>query len=258
MSTPPKVSRLEVVEAVRRIASRRAQVDDRSRDRLPDAPDSAPLEVLDYLVRYSGNNIPMWVRRADALDALVLTTFVWWEQRRLELRFLEAGKASGEYLAVLGGKLGVGRQGAQDRIDRSTALLRYADVGPDEKFIRKERRAQRADQVVPVSLSPEELWIAARRDELVAVISGLDEEADHHGLDGDEQRGWLDELVLDVGEEHLTPRTMTMLGLAVDELRVAEPILALPSVRHRHRIHDLLRDADVLRSDFAGLGTRSD
>jgi hypothetical protein len=88
------------------------------------------------------------------------------------------------------------------------------------------------------------------------VISGLDAEADRHGLDGDEQRGWLDELVLDVGEEHLTRRTMTMLGLAVDELKVAKPILALPTLRP-HRIHDLLRSADALRSDFAGLGTRS-
>ena len=40
------------------IARRRAKVDDRHRDLLPDSEDADPREVLDYLRKFSGSDIP--------------------------------------------------------------------------------------------------------------------------------------------------------------------------------------------------------
>ena len=70
------------------IASRRAKVDDQNRDKLPDSPRSDPREVLDYLQRYSGRDIPRWVLQADVCDALTLNNWLWWEDRRRELQAL--------------------------------------------------------------------------------------------------------------------------------------------------------------------------
>jgi hypothetical protein len=49
MGTRPMVHRTEVALAIVMIARRRAKVDDRHRDLLPDSEDSDPREVLDYL-----------------------------------------------------------------------------------------------------------------------------------------------------------------------------------------------------------------
>ena len=74
--------RHELGSAIERIARRRAKVDDRHREKLPDAPDSDPREVLDYLRQYSGPAIPLWVLQADVCDALTLNNWLWWEDRR--------------------------------------------------------------------------------------------------------------------------------------------------------------------------------
>ena len=67
------------------IAKRRAKIDDPDRESLPNAPDSDPREVLDYLRKYSGSWIPRWVLQADVCDALTLNNWLWWEDRRREL-----------------------------------------------------------------------------------------------------------------------------------------------------------------------------
>ena len=105
------VHRTEVARAIVMIARRRAKVDDRHRDLLPDSEDSDPREVLDYLRKFSGPDIPRWVLQAEVSDALTLNNWLWWEDRRRELFFLKAGRARGVFLSQLGAQVGVVSKG---------------------------------------------------------------------------------------------------------------------------------------------------
>src|SRR3954449_6481633 len=62
---------------------------------LSDAGDSDRREVLDYVRKYSGPDIPRWVLQADVCDALILNNWLWWEDRCRELYFLKAGRDRG-------------------------------------------------------------------------------------------------------------------------------------------------------------------
>jgi len=231
-----------------RIARRRAKVDDRDREKLPDSPEADPRDVLDYLRKYSGPDIPRWVLQADVCDALTLNNWLWWEDRRRELHFLKAGRDRGLFLSQLGAQVGVGKQGVLDRIDRLEALLRYDR--PDEKIVRAARRGEREQRErMPVV----EAWLAARRDDLRAVIVGLVDQADRFDV---EEREWLDELQIDGREDHLCPATMVILGLAAAEVRTAPAVLALDSTRP-YAVHAVLARADGLRSQFAELGAET-
>jgi hypothetical protein len=248
VGTRPKVHQFEVERAIEMIAKRRKKVDDSNLDRLPDSACSDPREVLDYLRKFSGIDIPRWVLQADVSDALVLNNWLWWEDRRRELHFLKAGRDRGLFLAQIGAQVGIGKQGVLDRIDRLEALLRYDR--PDEKITRAAREAERqARERRPT----EEAWLAARRDELLAVIAELSYEADRFDL-LDEDREWLDELAIDARGD-FTPATMVILGLAAAELRTAPSVLALEGTRP-YGVHGLLNRADALRCAFAELGTR--
>lgn len=249
MGTRPKVHASEVSRAITMIASRRAKVDDRNRDRLPDSPRSDPREVLDYLQRFSGRDIPRWVLQADVCDALTLNNWLWWEDRRRELHFLKAGRDRGLFLSQLGAQVGTGKQGVLDRIDRLEALLRYDR--PDEKLTRAARLAERqARDRRPT----EEAWLSAHRDELRDLVSGLVREAARFELQ-DEEREWLDELAADGEADDFTPASMVILGLATAELRTAKAVLALDSSRP-YAVHGLLGRAERLRSGFAELGVK--
>jgi hypothetical protein len=250
VGTRPKVHQSEVERAIVMIAKRRAKVDDRNRDRLPDSPRSEPRDVLDYLQRFSGRDIPAWVLQADVCDALTLNNWLWWEDRRRELHFLKAGRDRGLFLTQLGAQVGIGKQGVIDRIDRLEALLRYDR--PDEKITRSARQAERAARERRPS---EDAWLEARRDELLAVTSGMLREADRFEL-FDEDREWLDELAVDAQTDGFTPATMVILGLAVSELRTAKAVMALESTRP-YAVHGVLGRADSLRSQFAELGARA-
>jgi hypothetical protein len=232
--------------AMVRIARRRAKVDDRHRDRLPDSPESDPRDVLDYLQRYSGPDIPRWVLQADVCDALTLNNWLWWEDRRRELHFLRAGRDRGLFLSQLGAQVGVGKQGVLDRIDRLEALLRYDR--PDEKIARASRRTQRERRE---RMPAEQAWLAARRHDLRAVITGLVDHADRLAV---QERDWVDELSIDERDDDITPATMVILGLASAELRTAPAVLGLDSTRP-YAVHTLLARADDLRSQFAQLGS---
>ncbi len=231
------------------IASRRVKVDDQNRDRLPDSPRSDPREVLDYLQRFSGRDIPRWVLQADVCDALTLNNWLWWEDRRRELHFLKAGRDRGLFLSQLGAQVGTGKQGVLDRIDRLEALLRYDR--PDEKLTRETRRAERAARE---RRPTEDAWLVANRDELRGVVAGLLREADRFELQ-DEEREWLDELAIDGAADEFTPASMVILGLAAAELRTAKAVLALSSSRP-YAVHGLLSRAERLRSVFAELGAK--
>jgi hypothetical protein len=228
------------------IANRRAKIDDRNREKLPDSPDSDPREVLDYLRQYSGRDIPAWVLQADVSDALTLNNWLWWEDRRRELYFLRAGRERGIFLAQLGAQVGVGKQGVIDRIDRLEALLRYDR--PDEKISRVSRKSSRqATERWPSEVA----WLHAHHTELVSVITGLVDQADRYGLP-DEDREWIDEASIDARSGEFTPASMVILGLAAAELRSAPRVLALDSTRP-HTVHSVLARAERLRCRFAEL-----
>jgi len=248
VATRPQVHRHELGSAIERIARRRVKVDDRNREKLPDSSDSDPREVLDYLRKYSGAGIPLWVLQADVCDALTLNNWLWWEDRRRELHFLRAGRDRGLFLSQLGAQVGVGKQGVLDRIDRLEALLQYDR--PDEKISRAARRAARERSQ---RLPDQEAWLSARRGELHAVIADVVDQADRFDV---EEREWVDELEIDGRDDDLTASTMVILGLATAELRTAPAVLSLDSSRP-YAVHTVLARAEMLRSQFAELGSRA-
>src|SRR6478609_10600535 len=247
MATRPMVPQAEASRAITMIAKRRSRIDDRHRDLLPDATDSDPREILDYLRKYSGPEIPLWVLQADVCDALTLNNWLWWEDRRRELHFLKAGRARGLFLSQLGGQVGVGKQGVLDRIDRLEALLRYDR--PDEKLSRAARQAARAADHRRLA---ETRSIDEHRAEVLRVIEALVHQADRYRI-VDEDREWIDELRVDARDGALVPTTMVLLGLAAAELRTWKAVVALDGSRP-HGVHAVLTDADKLRSAFAALG----
>jgi hypothetical protein len=247
VATRPKVHQSELGSAIERIARRRAKVDDRHREKLPDSPASDPREVLDYLRKYSGPSIPRWVLQADVCDALTLNNWLWWEDRRRELHFLKAGRDRGLFLTQLGAQVGVGKQGVLDRIDRLEALLQFDR--PDEKISRESRRAERERAQRTPS---EQEWLAGRHDELAAVIADIVSHADRYGLP---EREWIDELEIDARDDDFNSATMVILGLAVGELRTAPAVLSLDSSRP-YGVHTALARADALRGQFAALGSK--
>jgi hypothetical protein len=249
------VHRAEASSAIQRIAGRRRKVDDVHRDRLPDAPDSDPREVLHYLRQFSGRDIPRWVLQADVCDAITLNNWLWWEDRRNELHFLTEGRRRGLYLDQLGAQLGVGKQGVRDRIDRLQALLRYDR--PDEKLARASRAAAREAET---RRTAEDAWLEEHEPLLRTAITDLLTEADAQGLAGVD-REWIDELAIDIDAasagEGLARSIMPLIGLATDELRTAPAVISTRRTRPPHRVHAVLARADALRSQFAALGQDS-
>lgn len=219
------------------------------RDRLPDAPDSDPREVLRYLRRFSGQDIPRWVLQADVCDALTLNNWLWWEDRRTELHFLVEGRRRGLFLDQLGAQLGIGKQGVRDRIDRLEALLRYDR--PNEKLTRAARAAARDAER---RRTAEDQWLEEHEPTLRAMIADLLAEAAALTL-ADDEREWIDELAVEIrGADGDLGRTIIpILGLAADELRTSVAVISLPHTRPPHRIHGVLARCDALRSDFASL-----
>lgn len=247
MTTPPKVHRAEVSRAIARIAARRTKVDDPNREKLPDAPDADPAEVLDYLQQYSGHGIERWVKQADVSDALTLTNWLWWQHQRRLRYWLKQGRDQGLFLSQIGAQLGIKKQGVIDKADRLEALLRYDR--PDEQLSRTARRLTRQAHDRDVA---ETSWIDMNREQLLATISALVGHADRYHLD-DEEREWVDELASDARDQHLTSATMVILGFAAAELRAAPAVLALNSTQAVHRD---VAAAESLRSKFADLGYR--
>lgn len=260
MVTPPRILAAERDAAIARIDRRHARFDDPRRSELG----SEPREVLEFVLGRGTVGVPRWVSAADHADALVLWTWLWWEDRRTERRLLRQGLAAGLSLSDLGSPLGITtRQGTQDRIDRLGALLEYDR--PDEQLSRDLRRQLRARDA-------RQVWIDDHRDEVRAVLLALliqahrvlaEGDADlDSGADGSTPgpgrdieievhpaREWLDAIGADYTDDTLTPATLAAAGLAAAELRTDRSVLNLD--RH-HRIHGALHALDALR---AQLGT---
>ncbi|WP_051342530.1 hypothetical protein [Pseudonocardia spinosispora] len=257
MATPPHSSQAEVDAAVARILRRHERIDDPRRSGLG----TEPRDVLDHLTKHS-TGLPRWVAAADTQDALVLLTWLWWEDRRRERALLRRGLHLGLTLGELGGPLGVGtRQGLRDRLDRLDALLAFDR--PDEKLSRESRRDLASQDRRARWLQDNHERVRTCLTSLLAQVARLPELLPDDTSDGAstgaartdfdledtaETASWIDELRADVDADELTPATLSMLGLALPSLRIAAHREGLdPS----HLMMRTLRDADQLRADFA-------
>ena len=274
---------MEVEAAISRINWRHRHVDDPRRSDMG----TEPRDVLDYLIKRSVG-LPRWVAAADTQDALVLLTWLWWEDRRRERALLRRGLHLGLTATELGAPLGVAsRQGLRDRLDRLDALLAFDR--PDEKLTRAIRREA-------AQHDPRQRWVNAHRQRIRSVLAellnqtvrvfGADVRLDQVpvGVDGGglvdtdvlgdrnrapekprlddepatepdaeaESDDWLAELRTDLDEDALTPATLAMLGLTLTPLRIAAQAAGLDPA---HGLARALRAADALRSDFARAGT---
>lgn len=224
--------------------------------------------MLEYLTRHSGR-VPQITVAEDTLDALVLHTWLWWQDRRRERALLRRGKYAGLYLREMGHPLGItSHQGVQDRLDRLDALI--AHDRPDGHLSRAARaEAARSEERTR--------WASAQEPRLREVVEHLvrelgrvpepasiltaapDEaarnEADSAGM-GDpedperaslaaETAEWFAELCADLGHEHLSPATVSLLGLALGPPRILLHSLELDS---GHDLWRAVRAADRLRS----------
>jgi hypothetical protein len=243
--------------AVARIDRRHARIDDPRRSELgTDARD-----VIDFVLNRGAAGVPRWVAAADHADALVLATWCWWEDRRIERRLLRQGHKLGLSLAELGAPLGIRtRQGVRDRIDRLSALLEHDR--PDEQLIRAGRRAAHTRDA-------RQGWIDAHRDEVQTALAAFltqarrfatsdastaaeaGEAADVVGEEATNTTAgeWLDELAADYDQDALTPATLAIAGLAAAELRTLQTVREL---NPRDRLHGTLREIDLLRARCSG------
>lgn len=256
VATPPRITAADELDVVlARIQARHERLDDPRRSQMG----TDPRDVLDYLQRNPAR-LPRWAAAADTQDALVLVTWLWWEDRRRERNLLRRGRHLGLSLSDLGAPLGVtSRRGLADRLDRLDALLEYDR--PDEQLSRADRRQLKARPA-------EQGWIDLHRDEIRAVIAGLLAQAARSHLHsptpgsapvddptGDGEPGqvegaWLDELRADYDTDHLTPATMALLGLAAAELRATRAVAELDS---HHGLRRSLRAVEQLRMRFSRL-----
>lgn len=232
MTTRPIVTSTERDVTVERIIERRRQVDDRDREMISDDP----RELLLYLRKHHGPNIPLWVQAGDVLDSLTLDNWLWRADRMRLLDDLLHGRKIGLSLAQLGKPLGIGTpQGCQDLIDRLTALRERGR--PDEQLTREARRAARN---LPGGAGGTD-WVTAHHAELVALAEDLAAQA----LVWQVQRDWLNDLAEDLAEDTWS---LGVLNLAVAELRTAPAVLALTG---HHPVHKVLHRADVLRTSWS-------
>lgn len=129
MATPPGVPNAELAATLHRIANRRVKAQDSALEHLPDSDQTHPCEMLEFLRRYP-TTVPRRVQQADVTDALRLTAWLGWAQRREEYSWRRQGRRLGLFLSQLVMPLDIGKRGVLDRMDRATALLRYDQ--PDE------------------------------------------------------------------------------------------------------------------------------
>ena len=124
MATYPPVTNGERDEALARIADRH-----RDDSRWSEAGSEAR-DVLVYLRRRHAS-LPRAIAERDVWDELVLSAWVYWDERRRELELLRRAKSYGLSLTELGRYLGIGtRQGMRDYLDRLDALLHENPTDP--------------------------------------------------------------------------------------------------------------------------------
>jgi len=117
VATYPPVTNRECEDALARITVRHGD------DSRWSEAGTEPRDVLAYL-RRRHLQLPRKVAQRDVWDELVLSAWVYWDERRRELELLRRAGRYGLSLTELGRYLGIGtRQGMRDYLDRLEALI---------------------------------------------------------------------------------------------------------------------------------------
>lgn len=242
MATPPRVDPELATAALRAIAERRRAIDDPHQELL----DDDPRDVLRYLRKYSGRDVPLAVRQADVEDALRLWLSLWWESAAIELWLLDRAEALNMNRRRVGAILGIQTgQGVVDRRDRLRAML--GEHGkPDEKVTRKARQA--AQHPGEGLDSRQQRWLDRRRTVVLAVAATL---VDHKDLADDDAYESLIDITTDLRNRTCTPASFTVLDWAVDAMATIPAVQALPE---RHPLARALRDWQALAGEYRRIG----
>lgn len=251
VTTPPRVSRAEVDEALRRIAARHRKVDD---EKFSLIEHESAGQVLEFIERHP-TRVP-WVDEADIYDGLVL--WVWEQQcgKHQLLTLLNRGhKERGMPLKQLGSPLGLGikarkgntkvrnrRQGVLHLIDRLTA---WAEHGvPDATRAREERRARKE---IDSAEQRQVAWLVRNHDRVVAVARRLLSVA---AFADEEAKASLEEVERDLVNDEWSPASLSWMRLAAGEMRVMPEVLPLPS---QHRVMKAIHAVDELSDAYSHL-----
>lgn len=263
VTTPPRVHRTQLRAALHRIADRRADADDEG---FGAVDHESPGQVLDYLKRHPVRVSPEAER--DLHDALVLWVWQWYESLRDLRTLLEQGIDRGIPYKQMGMPLGLGsaarkhgtearnqRQGVQRRLDRINALLEYDK--PDADLSREARRidAAAAKAKAAPERDPQLSWLVRHRDTVVAVANRLLAVKEHAN---DKAYSWLIEVASDRRDDDWSPGSLTIMRLAVEEMRVQAKIVRMPSQtlvkRALHAVDELCAAFTALTDPAPELG----
>jgi hypothetical protein len=280
VATYPPVGDVERDAALSRIERRHLRAND---PRWSEAG-TEPRDVLDYL-RVRRGQLPSLVTDDDAYDELVLSAWVFWDERRRERELLHHVLRRGLSLSQVGRYLGIAsRQGMRDYLDRLDALLDdYTSIrktlrgpargdgttDPLDVWVHTTRAHRGADvhaaraKRARARVKPDrENWIATHDTRIAAAIRdllaqaarlGITSRASGTGQDPDigDYLHWLTE---DLDASDFDDGTFGALGLVIGELR-GHPYVADRS--ENHGIHQAIATVSQLRADFGGLRSNS-
>lgn len=147
----PYVGSRERDAALRRIAARHERCEDSRWSEAGHEGDDPARDVLDYLHRHH-TRLPRAVSGEDARDALVLSAWIHWDERRRERELLRRARSYGHSLGELGAFLGLNtRQATYDYLDRLEALVEAHTTDQARQARAASERVERqraADHVV--------------------------------------------------------------------------------------------------------------
>lgn len=218
VTTPPRVTKIEVAAALHRIGRRRIDHGDTRWDQVDQ---ESPAAVLDHVLAHPLDHAGHAAAQ-DVVDGLVINIWLWWEDRERELKLLRRGIQAGIPKSQLGAPRGIGSQGVEDRINAHIALLERGR--PDHKLTREDRRDQRRD--LPPE-DPELRWLARHHDWIVEVARGLVQSFFDTGLAGDEGRSWLYEVREDLADDEWSRASIIVMRTAVQAIEAQPDVVGL-------------------------------
>jgi len=206
-----------------------------------------PHDLLEYVIRYArgarryGPSDPRRAAaKADTQDAQLIQLWLEWQLMHTDHNLIEAMGDLGLTLTQIGSRLGITtRKGVQNRLNRRRAL--FGDVKRPDAALGRD--AHHVTHPTPAG-DPRAGWVATHRAELAAVVAKL--LACYNLADEDAATSLL-MLRTSWTTDEWTPGTMTVLGWAVDELRVSAPVLRLDP---KHRAFAAIKTADRLRMEY--------